>query len=182
MTGLPRKTYGRQRAGNLTWCLGKSREPPWSFGKRDPTNFRRVISRHRGGATHFVALFSRVRALHVQYWLPQSSRRMAIRTPSASQSGQNHPRPEPQVIRAPLISALYAIERLNPPMPGGRFVVGVRNVGFIGHSVRCLVRLLGCSVCPVSGCDQKTDREGRHLLRSESHESSKEYPQDPDLQ
>ena len=111
VTGLPRKTYGRQRAGNLTWCLGKSREPPWSFGKRDPTNFRRVISRHRGGATDLVALFSRVRALHVQYWLPQSSRRMAIRTPSASQSGQNHPRPEPQVIRAPLISALYAIER-----------------------------------------------------------------------
>ena len=43
-------------------------------GNRDPTNFRRVISRYRGGATHFYALLSRVRAPHVQYWSPQLSR------------------------------------------------------------------------------------------------------------
>ena len=43
-------------------------------GNRDPTNFRRVISRYRGGATHCSALLSRVRAPHVQYWSPQLSR------------------------------------------------------------------------------------------------------------
>ena len=35
-------------------------------------------------------------------------------------------------------------ERSYPPMTGGWAVVGVSAVGFNGHSVRCLVRLLIC--------------------------------------
>ena len=62
--------------------------------------------------------------------------------PNAVSSRPNSPRPKLQSIRAPLHQYICGIERLYPPMPGGRFVVGVDGVGLIGHSVRCLVRLL----------------------------------------
>ena len=97
-----------------------------SEGKRDPTNFRRVILRHRGGTTHFYALLSRVRAPHVQYWSPQLSRNGHPDTNSKSIADSiipdynfNH--------QSPAYINTFVIERRAQP-PGENVVVEVETM------------------------------------------------------